>query len=163
MFSTLLTVSMPTSLVWRAKSARRTNLTCARALIEVVRPVPAAGLAQLVEHLICNQRVGSSSLSTGTTGHVAVGLPMRSFWAAFFICCNEESNSSDRGGLRSATSVYDLDPWRRRDRYCSTSGDETPQDVCVLTHAGDQIMRDQAIGVGNGLALAFVCCEAARY
>lgn len=26
-----------------------------------------AGLAQLVEHLICNQRVGSSSLSTGTT------------------------------------------------------------------------------------------------
>lgn len=27
---------------------------------------PAAGLAQLVEHLICNQRVGSSSLSTGT-------------------------------------------------------------------------------------------------
>ncbi len=27
-----------------------------------------AGLAQLVEHLICNQRVGSSSLSAGTTG-----------------------------------------------------------------------------------------------
>jgi hypothetical protein len=26
-----------------------------------------AGLAQLVEHLICNQRVGSSSLSTGTS------------------------------------------------------------------------------------------------
>ena len=26
-----------------------------------------AGLAQLVEHLICNQRVGGSSPSTGTT------------------------------------------------------------------------------------------------
>ncbi len=32
-----------------------------------------AGLAQLVEHLICNQRVGSSSLSTGTipSQHIA--------------------------------------------------------------------------------------------
>ena len=27
----------------------------------------AAAIAQLVEHLICNQRVGSSSLSGGTT------------------------------------------------------------------------------------------------
>ena len=27
----------------------------------------AAAIAQLVEHLICNQRVGSSSLSAGTT------------------------------------------------------------------------------------------------
>ena len=29
--------------------------------------VLAAAIAQLVEHLICNQRVGSSSLSGGTT------------------------------------------------------------------------------------------------
>ena len=31
------------------------------------KKVSAAAIAQLVEHLICNQRVGSSSLSGGTT------------------------------------------------------------------------------------------------
>ena len=37
-------------------------------MIEVVTAVPAvAGLAQLVEHLICNQRVGGSSPSAGTS------------------------------------------------------------------------------------------------
>ena len=40
---------------------------------------PAAGLAQLVEHLICNQRVGSSSLSTGTTGN-------KDLWVSGAVC-----------------------------------------------------------------------------
>ena len=41
---------------------------CTAVLIEVVTPIPAlAGLAQLVEHLICNQRVGGSSPSAGTS------------------------------------------------------------------------------------------------
>ena len=34
-----------------------------------------AGLAQLVEHLICNQGVGSSSLLTGTIFGIVMGVP----------------------------------------------------------------------------------------
>ena len=38
-------------------------------LVQILQPkkVLVAAIAQLVEHLICNQRVGSSSLSGGTT------------------------------------------------------------------------------------------------
>ena len=44
-------------------------------------PVRHAGLAQLVEHLICNQEVGGSSPSAGT--NIINGLKELSHWSIY--------------------------------------------------------------------------------
>ena len=46
---------------------KKMNFLLANDFVYIYHMRCVAGLAQLVEHLICNQRVGGSSPSTGTT------------------------------------------------------------------------------------------------
>lgn len=65
---------------------------------------PGAGLAQLVEHLICNQRVGGSSPSTGTkfindlNDNQRLLLEFVSVWCPFNIRLNNANNAAQGWG-----------------------------------------------------------------